>query len=80
MKALRFEQGGLKLADVAPPSLPGEALVRVTHSGICNTDLEIVRGHDGAVDDDLVTRRDDDEVVEDDVVAGHEPALAVALT
>ncbi|MDM7922881.1 MAG: alcohol dehydrogenase catalytic domain-containing protein [Pyrinomonadaceae bacterium] len=47
MKALRFEHGELKLADVATPSLPGEVLVRVTHSGICNTDLEIVRGYAG---------------------------------
>lgn len=47
MKALRFERGELRLADIKTPSLPGEALVRVTHSGICNTDLEIVRGYAG---------------------------------
>jgi threonine dehydrogenase-like Zn-dependent dehydrogenase len=45
MKALRFEQGELKLADVAAPRTGGEALVRVTLAGICNTDVEIVRGY-----------------------------------
>lgn len=47
MKALRFTQGELKLADVAVPKINGDALVRVTLSGICNTDLEIVRGYGG---------------------------------
>lgn len=45
MKALRFEQNAVKLADVAPPQTRGEALVRVTLAGICNTDVEIVRGY-----------------------------------
>ncbi len=45
MKALRFEQNAVKLADVAPPPARGEALVRVTLAGICNTDVEIVRGY-----------------------------------
>lgn len=45
MKALRFEQGAVKLADVAPPQARGEALVRVTLAGICNTDVEIMRGY-----------------------------------
>jgi threonine dehydrogenase-like Zn-dependent dehydrogenase len=45
MKALRFEQGAVKLADVAPPQTRGEALVRVTLAGICNTDIEIMRGY-----------------------------------
>lgn len=45
MKALRFEQGELKLTDVASPQARGEALVRVTLAGICNTDVEIVRGY-----------------------------------
>jgi threonine dehydrogenase-like Zn-dependent dehydrogenase len=45
MKALRFEQGAVKLADVAAPQARGEALVRVTLAGICNTDVEIVRGY-----------------------------------
>jgi threonine dehydrogenase-like Zn-dependent dehydrogenase len=45
MKALRFEHGELRLADVPPPVRDGEALVRVTLAGICNTDVEIVRGY-----------------------------------
>jgi threonine dehydrogenase-like Zn-dependent dehydrogenase len=45
MKALRFEQGQLRLAEVPLPSRDGEALVRVTLAGICNTDVEIVRGY-----------------------------------
>ncbi|MBV8855965.1 MAG: alcohol dehydrogenase catalytic domain-containing protein [Acidobacteria bacterium] len=47
MKALRFENGQLKLADVAVPGREGEALVRVRVAGVCNTDLEIVRGYAG---------------------------------
>lgn len=45
MKALRFEQDALRVADVDAPRAGGEALVRVTLSGICNTDLEIARGY-----------------------------------
>lgn len=45
MKALRFDQQQLQLADVPVPAREGEALVRVTTAGICNTDLEIVRGY-----------------------------------
>lgn len=47
MKALRFENSALRLAEVAAPRNLSEALVRVTISGICNTDLEIVRGYAG---------------------------------
>lgn len=47
MKALRFENGQLGLADVAVPAREGEALVRVRLAGVCNTDLEIVRGYAG---------------------------------
>lgn len=47
MKALRFENGTLDLADIAVPANNNEALVRVTLSGICNTDLEITRGYAG---------------------------------
>ena len=39
--------GRLALEDVARPAAEGEALVRVTKSGICNTDVEIVRGYAG---------------------------------
>lgn len=45
MKALRFENQKLILADMPRPRREGEALVRVTTAGICNTDLEIVRGY-----------------------------------
>lgn len=47
MKALRFINGNLSLAEIPPPDRPGEALVRVVRSGICNTDIEIVRGYAG---------------------------------
>jgi threonine dehydrogenase-like Zn-dependent dehydrogenase len=47
MKALRYEQNQLAVADVAKPERAGEAVVRVTLSGICNTDVEIVRGYAG---------------------------------
>ncbi len=45
MKALRFENQKLKLAEIAQPNNTDEALVRVVKSGVCNTDLEIVRGY-----------------------------------
>ena len=47
VKALRFEHGKLQLAETALPHREGEALVRVTLAGICNTDLELVRGYAG---------------------------------
>ncbi len=47
MKALRYEVGRLHVAEIATPDASDEALVRVTRSGICNTDLEIVRGYAG---------------------------------
>ena len=47
MKALRYENQELKVAEVPKPDAGGEALVRVTLSGICNTDLEIARGYAG---------------------------------
>src|SRR5215218_10020865 len=47
MKALRFENGQLGVAEVAAPSRAGEALVRVRLAGVCNTDLEIARGYAG---------------------------------
>jgi len=47
MKALRYENEKLSVADVARPEVDDEALVRVTLSGICNTDLEITRGYAG---------------------------------
>ncbi len=47
MKALRYEQHRLSVRDIPGPIADGEALVRVTLSGICNTDLEIARGYAG---------------------------------
>jgi threonine dehydrogenase-like Zn-dependent dehydrogenase len=47
MRALRFTDGRLALAEVPISSNESEALVRVLKSGICNTDLEIVRGYAG---------------------------------
>ena len=48
MKALVYD-GELRLVGdyPRPEPPPGEALVRVTLAGICNTDLEIVRGYMG---------------------------------
>ena len=45
MKALRFENGQLNLAEIRQPEKENEELVRVLLSGICNTDLEIARGY-----------------------------------
>jgi threonine dehydrogenase-like Zn-dependent dehydrogenase len=47
MHALRYENGALAVAEVNAPKDGAEALVRVTLSGICNTDVEIVRGYAG---------------------------------
>lgn len=47
MKALRYESGQLAVAEVGKPQSADEAVVRVTLSGICNTDVEIVRGYAG---------------------------------
>src|SRR3989440_11258907 len=47
MLALRYEQNRLSVADASKPEREDEALVRVTLSGICNTDVEIVRGYAG---------------------------------
>src|SRR5215218_5134124 len=45
MKALRVSAGSVNVEEVDVPNRSGEALVRVIKSGICNTDLEIVRGY-----------------------------------
>ncbi len=47
MKAIQFTGGKLSVSDILQPDNESEALVRVTKSGICNTDLEIVRGYAG---------------------------------
>src|SRR5947199_7710626 len=47
MKALRYENQELAVRDIPKPQAHGEALVRVTLSGVCNTDLEIAHGYAG---------------------------------
>ncbi len=47
MQALRYENQKLSVSDIGKPDADGEAIVRVTLSGICNTDLEIARGYAG---------------------------------
>jgi threonine dehydrogenase-like Zn-dependent dehydrogenase len=47
MLALRYENGRVAVAEMPQPCDAEEALVRVTMSGICNTDVEIVRGYAG---------------------------------
>ncbi|MHC4713923.1 MAG: MDR/zinc-dependent alcohol dehydrogenase-like family protein [Planctomycetota bacterium] len=47
MKALVFENGELSFRDdyPVPARSPGEALIRVSVAGLCNTDIEIIRGY-----------------------------------
>jgi threonine dehydrogenase-like Zn-dependent dehydrogenase len=47
MRALRVADSKTSIVDTPPPASRGEAIVRVTLSGICNTDLEIARGYAG---------------------------------
>lgn len=46
MKSLFFDKSlALRQAEPLPARPPGESLVRVLKSGICNTDLELMRGY-----------------------------------
>jgi len=47
MNALQIVNGTLKLTELPKPEADGEALVRVLKSGICGTDLELVKGYSG---------------------------------
>lgn len=48
MRAVILGEDGLGLADIPlPQPLPGEVLVKVTKAGICETDLQLVRGYMG---------------------------------
>ena len=50
MLALRTGSEGRAVLDTAagiPAQAPGEALIKVLRAGICNTDLEILRGYMG---------------------------------
>lgn len=70
MKALTVHSGSANVTDVPRPANDAEALVRVLRSGICNTDLEIIRGYagfDGIIGHEFVGRvencRDKPELV-----------------
>jgi len=45
MQSLWLENQSLSLQDVPIPTKPGEALIKVRLSGICGTDLELLRGY-----------------------------------
>ncbi|HVN37505.1 MAG TPA: alcohol dehydrogenase catalytic domain-containing protein [Myxococcota bacterium] len=46
MRALRRDEQGARVVEIEPPGLrPGTALVQVALAGVCNTDLELVRGY-----------------------------------
>src|SRR4029078_5696821 len=47
MLGLPVEENRLRVREVEEPENADEALVRVSLSGICNTDLEIARGYAG---------------------------------
>ncbi len=48
VQALFFDSGRVEVRELRRPTLrPGFALVRVIASGICNTDLELLRGYHG---------------------------------
>jgi threonine dehydrogenase-like Zn-dependent dehydrogenase len=47
VRALQTRNGRASLVDVSDLAADGEVLVRVSTSGICNTDLEIARGYAG---------------------------------
>jgi threonine dehydrogenase-like Zn-dependent dehydrogenase len=45
MNALWLENNKIDLRDVEPPRKPNEALIKIRKSGICSTDLEMVKGY-----------------------------------
>jgi threonine dehydrogenase-like Zn-dependent dehydrogenase len=46
MRGIVMAEGPVFRDDLPRPEAPpGEALIRVTHAGICNTDVEILRGY-----------------------------------
>ena len=47
VRALRVRDGATALAEVPTPAADGETRVRVTLSGLCNTDRELARGYMG---------------------------------
>ena len=63
MQALHFDGSQLRLIDApVPRATPGTAIVRVMLAGICNTDLELVKGYmgfTGTLGHEFVGRVDD---------------------
>src|SRR5215212_1308299 len=47
MKALRISESGFGVEEIPIPSNNEEALIRVLLSGICKTDLELIKGYAG---------------------------------
>ena len=48
MRALRLDADGARLADLPDPRPgTGEAVVRVALAGVCDTDLQLVKGYLG---------------------------------
>lgn len=47
MLSLRKSETGTAIKEIPRPEAAGEALISVTLSGICNTDLEIIKGYAG---------------------------------
>ncbi|HKY56285.1 MAG TPA: alcohol dehydrogenase catalytic domain-containing protein [Anaerolineales bacterium] len=45
MKVLWLEDNKISLRDVPQPRRPNEALVKIRKAGICNTDLELIKGY-----------------------------------
>jgi threonine dehydrogenase-like Zn-dependent dehydrogenase len=45
MRALVLGEGGLRLQHVPIPRVKEECLIRVTHAGICGTDLQMLEGY-----------------------------------
>jgi threonine dehydrogenase-like Zn-dependent dehydrogenase len=45
MQVIWLEDQQIKLCDVRQPNKPAEALIRIRKSGICSTDLELIKGY-----------------------------------
>lgn len=45
MKALWLEENKISLRDVPQPSKANEVLIKIRKAGICNTDLELIKGY-----------------------------------
>lgn len=47
MKALAFQNRQLRIAEIEAPRRASEAIIRVSISGICSTDIQITKGYSG---------------------------------